>query len=97
MSHTVSEYEKLAQMEYKRKHDVTRVVHWKLRGKYKLKKSKKWHEYVPKGVVKMKKWRFCGMLWKRDQAMEPDIVVVNKEVSEKERKKLREPRTLHFN
>ena len=55
MSHIVSEYEKLAQMEYKRKHDVTRVVHWKLRGKYKLKKSKKWHEYVPKGVVKMKK------------------------------------------
>ena len=51
----MSEYEKLAQMEYKRKHDVTRVVHWKLRGKYKLKKSKKWHEYVPKGVVKMKK------------------------------------------
>ena len=50
-SHIVSECQKVAQKEYKRRHDVSRIVHWKLRGKYNLKRSKKWYEHAPEGVV----------------------------------------------
>ena len=38
ISHIVSECEKLAQKDYKRRYDyVARIVHWKLCGKYNLK------------------------------------------------------------
>ena len=47
ISHIVSECEKLAQKEYKRRHDnVARIVHWKLCGKYNLKRSEKWYEHA---------------------------------------------------
>ena len=40
ISHIVNECKKLVQKEYKRRHDnVARIVHWKLRGKYNLKRS----------------------------------------------------------
>ena len=40
ISRIVSECEKLAQKEYKRRHDnVARIVHWKLCWKYNLKRS----------------------------------------------------------
>ena len=48
----MSEYEKLIQKEYQRKHDnIVRIVHWKLCGKCNLKRSKKWYEHAPEGVV----------------------------------------------
>ena len=41
ISHIVSECEKLAQNEYKRRHDnVARIVNWKLCGKYNQPKKK---------------------------------------------------------
>ena len=52
ISHIVSEYEKLARKEYKRRHDiVSRIVHWKLCEKYNLKRSGKWYEDAREGVV----------------------------------------------
>ena len=52
ISHIVSECEKLAQKKYKRKNDnVTRIVHRKFCGKYILKRSEKWYEHDPEGVV----------------------------------------------
>ena len=52
ISHIVTKCEKLAQKEYKRRHDnVARIVHWKLCGKYNLKRSEKWYEHAPEGVV----------------------------------------------
>ena len=52
ISHIVSECEKLAQKEYKRRHDnVARIVHWKLCGRFNLKRSQKWCEHAPEGVV----------------------------------------------
>ena len=54
-SHVVSECEKLAQKEYKRKQDnVARIVHWKLCGNCNLKRSEKWYEHTPEGVVENK-------------------------------------------
>ena len=52
ISHIVSKYEKLAQKEYKRKHNnVARIVHWKLCPKYNLKRSEKWYELAPECVA----------------------------------------------
>ena len=42
VTHLISEYKKLAQKEFKRRHDnVTRIVHWKLCGLYHLKQAGK--------------------------------------------------------
>ena len=52
ISHIVSEREQLAQKEYKRRrNNVARIVHWKLCGKYNLKRSEKWYEHALEGVV----------------------------------------------
>ena len=52
ISHIVSECEKLVQKEDKRRHDnVARTVHWKLCGKYNLKRSEKWYEHAPESLV----------------------------------------------
>ena len=51
ISHIVSECEKLAHKEYKRGHNVARIVHWKFCGKYNLKRSEKWYEHAPEGAV----------------------------------------------
>ena len=54
-TYSFSECEKLAQKEYKRRHDrVARIV-WKLCGRYNLKRSEKWCQHAPEGVLKMKK------------------------------------------
>ena len=84
ISHIVSECEKLAQKEYKWKHDnVARIVYWKLRGKYNLKRSGKWYEHAPEGVVENEEVK---ILWdvimiecdSEIKARKPDIAVVNK-------------------
>ena len=81
ISHIVSECEKLAQKEYKRRHDnVARIVRWKLCGKYNLKRSEKWYEHAPEGVVENEEVK---ILWdvmihcdREIKAWKPDINVV---------------------
>ena len=73
----------LAQKEYKRRHDnVARIVHWKLYGKYNLKKSEKWYEHAPEVVVKNEEvkilWDVMIQCDREIKARKPDIVVVNK-------------------
>ena len=51
VSHIVCECKKLAQREYKQRHDnVAKVVHWKLCEKYHLEKKDKWYEHAPDSV-----------------------------------------------
>ena len=51
ISHIVSECSKLAQREYKRRHDdVARMIHWKLCEKFNLEKSEKWYLHNPQTV-----------------------------------------------
>ena len=83
ISHIVSECEKLAQKEYKRRHDnVARIVHWKLCGKYNLKRSEKWYEHAPEGVVENEEvkilWDVMIQCDREIKARKPHIVVVNK-------------------
>ena len=81
-SHIVSECEKLAQKEYKRRHDnVAKIVHWRLCGKYNLKRSEKWYERAPEGVVENEEvkilWDVMIQCDREIKARKPDIVVVN--------------------
>ena len=83
ISHIVSECKKLAQKESKRRHDnVARIVHEKLCGKYNLKRSEKWYEHAPEGVVENEEvkilWDVMIQCDREIKARKPDIVVVNK-------------------
>ena len=50
--HITSECEKLAQGEYKRRHDnVARIIHWELCAKYGIDRAKNWYERKPIGVM----------------------------------------------
>ena len=71
------------QKEYKRRHDnVARIVHWKLCGKYNLKRSEKWYEHAPEDVVENEEVKILWDVIQCDREIKakktPDIVVVNK-------------------
>ena len=52
VQHLVSECEKLARKEYKRRHgNVTKKVHWDFCNKNGLEHTKKWYKHVSEGVV----------------------------------------------
>ena len=51
VGHLISGYIKLAQREYKRRHDkVARIVHW-ICGKYGLEQATHWYDHAAKRVV----------------------------------------------
>ena len=83
VSHIVTECSKLAQREYKRRHDnVARMVHWKLCQKFNLEKSEKWYLYNPQTVSENVNHK---LIWhmniKCDNIIverRSDIVIVNK-------------------
>ena len=83
ISHIVSECSKLAQREYKRRHDnVARIVHWKLCEKFNLEKSEKWYLQKPQTVSENVNDKLIwDMNIKCDNVIverRPDIVIVNK-------------------
>ena len=87
VQHLVSGCEKLAQREYKRRHDnVAKKVHWVICKKNGLEHTEKWCEHVPEGAVENEEVK---MLWDIDiqcdnviEARRPDIILIEK----KERK-----------
>ena len=81
--HILSECSKLAQREYKRRHDnVARIVHWELCGMYKIEKGKNWYEHEPKAVIESDEikilWDFNIQCDHIIEHRRPDILVVNK-------------------
>ena len=84
VSHIVAECKKLAQREYKRRHDnVAKIVHWKLCKKYDLESKDKWYEHVPLGCMENDTIK---LLWDINvqcdhviEARRPDIILVDKE------------------
>ena len=82
-NHLVSGCMKLAQREYKRRHDnVARYVHWQLCEKAGLERANKWYEHKPEGVMENVDFK---ILWdfmiQCDQMVEhrkPDIVIIDK-------------------
>ena len=83
VSHIVSGCAKLAQAEYKRKHDnVARAVHWDLAGKCGFQRDDRWFEHVPDSVLENDNYKLmwdCNIQTDHDiKARRPDLVVVNK-------------------
>ena len=82
--HIASQCSKLAQLEYKARHDkVAQALHWELCRKNDLQHEKNWYEHNPQSVVENDK---CKILWdftiQTDHyitARRPDIVVVDKD------------------
>ena len=87
IQHIVAECEKLAQRDYKRRHDnVAKKVHWDLCWKHGLQHSDKWYEHTPEGVVENEAVK---ILWDINvqcdnviQARRPDVIIIHKEKKE---------------
>ena len=83
----VSGCSKLAQKEYKRRHDnLGKIVHWKLARKCNFEAGDKWYEHEPQSVLQNEDytilWDFSIQTDYVIEAPRPDLVVVDK----KERK-----------
>ena len=84
INHIISECNKLAQKEYKRRHDnIARLVPWKLCCKYDKDRSERWYEHQPERAVENESFK---ILWDMSiqcddiiAARKPDIIVVEKE------------------
>ena len=73
VGHIVSECSKLAQREYKKRHDnVARYVHWKLRGKANLERSDKWFVHKPEGMCEYE--HYIKLLW--DMTVQGDQAIL---------------------
>ena len=84
VTHIISQCKKLAQTEYKIRHDnIAKAVHWELCKKNGLDYVEKWYAHEPESVMENEK---CKILWdftiQTDRmigARRPDITIVNKE------------------
>ena len=84
VAHIVSGCSKLAQHDYKRRHDwVGKRIHWEVCKRYGIKVTAKWYEHKPEAVVENDQ---CKVLWdflvQTDHvigARRPDMIVINKE------------------
>ena len=83
VQHIVSGCEKLAQKEYKRRHDnVAKKIHWDLCKRHDLEHHEKWYDHIPEGAIENDKIK---LLWDINiqcdnviEARRPDIVVIDK-------------------
>ena len=83
VEHLVSACPKLAQSEYKLRHDkVASIVHWHLCKKYGISVEKEWYKHQPDSVCENDcakiLWDFSIQTDKAIKARRPDLVVVDK-------------------
>ena len=83
IDHIVSGCSKLAQKEYKRRHDnLGKIVHWKLARKCNFEAGDKWYEHEPESVLENEDykilWDFSIQTDHVIEARRPDLVVVDK-------------------
>ena len=81
--HILSECEKLAQGEYKKRHDrVASIIHWELCDMYGFKRNKNWYDHHAEPVLENNDvkilWDFNIRTDRIIEARRPDIVVVDK-------------------
>ena len=80
--HKTCECKKLAQREYKRRHDTAaKLVHWKLCEKHNLESKEKWHEHCPEGSVEddfKLIWDINIQCDNVTEARKPYLILVNK-------------------
>ena len=83
VQHIICECKKLAQREYKRRHDtVAKLVHWTLCEKYNLERTERWYEHCPNGIVENDDVK---LIWDINiqcdniiEARRPDLILVDK-------------------
>ena len=83
VTHIISACPKLAQKEYKRRHDkVCLNIHWALSKKYAFKCPNNWYEHVPERVMESEDvkilWDFSFQLDRKIDHYRPDIVLFDK-------------------
>ena len=83
ISHLVSECSKLAQREYKRRHDnVARYIHWQLCIKGGFERADRWYNQQPEAIIENENykllWDFMIQCDRMIEARRPDIVLVDK-------------------
>ena len=83
IDHIVTVCSKLAQKEYKRRHDnLGKIVHWKHARKCNFEGGDKWYEHEPGSVLENEDykifWDFSIMTNHVIEARRPDLVVVDK-------------------
>ena len=83
IDHIVSGCSKLAQKEYKRRHDnLGKIIHWKLARKCNFEAGDKWYEHEPERVLENEDykilWDFSVQTDHVIEARRPDLVVVDK-------------------
>ena len=87
VQHILCSCPKLAQTEYKKRHDVVgRVVHWELCMNYRVECRDKWYEHSPKSVEKNEEvkllWDFTIQTDSEIHHRRPDIVIQKKKAKE---------------
>ena len=85
VQHIICECKKLAQCEYKRRHDtVSKLVHWKLCEKHNLERKDKWPKHCPEGVVEDNDvkltWDINIQCDNVIEARRPNLILVDKNV-----------------
>ena len=83
INHLLSECSKMAQKEYKRRHDwVGKKIHWEVCRKYGLETKEKWYEHEPQAVCENNEykilWDFSIQTDHVIEARRPDMIIVDK-------------------
>ena len=81
--HIISECSKLAQKEYKTRHDcVGKVIHWEMCKKFKFDHNNKWYMHNPAPVLENNThkllWNFNIQTDHQIPARRPDLIIINK-------------------
>ena len=87
VQHILCSCPKLAQTEYKKRHDVVgRVIHWEVCKEYGVECSDKWYEHSPKSVEENEEvqllWDFTIQTDREIRHRRPDIVIQKKKAKE---------------
>ena len=82
VNHVICECSKLAQNDYKKRHDnVARVIHWELSHMNGIPNADKWYEHSPESVIETEEvkllWDFNIQTDKEIKHRRPDIVLLN--------------------
>ena len=83
IDHIINECSKLAQNEYKARHDwVGKVIHWEMCKKFKFENANKWYMHNPEPVLENDTHK---LLWDFDiqtdhliSTRRPDLIIINK-------------------
>ena len=92
INHIISECCKVAQKEYKSRHDwVGKVIHWDMCKKLKFDNTNKWYMHNPAPVIKNNahklQWDYDIQTDHRISARRPDLTIINKKKKKKKKKK----------